>query len=417
METKMKKKRNLLRIWVPVLAAVSFLGLAFMNKGRAAGPATKFEILARDDIESLVSTSGTLAAENTVDVGSQVSGKIIRLFADYNSEVKAGQVVAELDQENLRSQVETRKANYESALASLEQAKSERDLAVKKYERVRSLHQNRLVSSEDAETAESACVAAKVAVRIAEGNVIQARSALDSSRVDLSYAVVRTPISGTVITRSVTVGQTMAASYEAPVLFKIASDLGSMRVECSVDEAEIGRIKEGQTARFTVGAYPGETFEGVVRQVRNSALTTSNVVTYVAVISARNPGRLLKPGMTASVSIVAARAVNILRVPAAALSFKPSSLTPEQELRNAALRPSLKPGVSIIWRLGAEGLIEPVLVKIGLSDKTYCQILSGEVEAGQKIVTGFQTGSAASMSTQDFPPPPPDGMMPPPSSQ
>jgi HlyD family secretion protein len=410
----MKKRKRLIRTLGPVLAAVSLLGLAFLNKGRAAGPAYRYEVLARGDIEALVSTSGTLAAEYTVDVGSQVSGKIVRLFADYNSEVKAGQVVAELDQEILRSQVETREANYQSALASLEQSKSERVLAQKKYERARSLNQDKLVSSEDTETAESAAAAAQSAVRVAEGNAAQALSSLESSRVNLSYAVVRTPISGTVITRSVSVGQTVAASYEAPVLFKIASDLASMRVECSVDEAEIARIKEGQSARFTVGAYPAETFSGVVRQVRNSSTTNSNVVTYTAVIDAQNPGRLLKPGMTASVSIVAAKVVGVLRVQAAALSFKPAALTVGQERRFAELRKSIKPGVSVIWRLDAAGGLEPVLVKTGVTDKTYCQILSGEVEAGQKIVTGLQTGSAAAVSTQDFPPPPPDGMMPPP---
>jgi HlyD family secretion protein len=412
----MKRKKAWIRALIPTIAAAAFLGLAFMNKSRAASPAYHIETLSRGDIESLIATSGTLAAIDTVDVGSQVSGKIVRLYADYNSVVKAGQVVAEIDPEILVSKVALRQANSDSAAAVLEQAKTELETARKKFERVGNLHQSRLVSAEAYETAQSAFAAARAAVRIAEGDATQALSTLQSSRVDLAYSTVRTPISGTVISRVVSVGQTVAASYEPPVLFKIASDLRKMQVLCSIDEAVIGQVKEGQSVRFTVGAFPDESFNGRISQVRNSAATSSNVVTYTAVVEAENPQLILRPGMTAAVQIVAARARNIVRIPSSALNFKPTTLTDEQTNQAARLRRSLKPGWRLVWVMNAGGVLEPRAVTVGIADKTYSEAAAGGLQAGQKIVTGFQTAAdATALSAQDGPPmPPPDGMMPPP---
>jgi HlyD family secretion protein len=318
----MKKKI----IWITVIVVIlagSVLGWALIKKGKDGSVKYRMEAIGRGDIQALVVTSGTLNPIELVDVGSQVSGKIAKLNADYNSNVKAGQIVAELELEPLQMKIQQNEASYKSRVAALEQARVSQEQLKAKYERALSLFQKNLLSIEEKEAAEANYLAAKANFASADASVSQARISLDLSKVDLSYAVIRSPVDGMVITRKVSVGQTLQAGMTVPVLFQVATDLTKMKVECSVDEADIGRVKEGQKAQFSVEAFPNETFTGVVQQVRYAATTTSNVVTYTTVVNVDNPEKKLRPGMTATVSIIAGESKNVLRVPNAALRFTP----------------------------------------------------------------------------------------------
>jgi HlyD family secretion protein len=317
------KKKMILGAAIIVIVGGAILGYSLIKKGKSEEVKYRTETLAKGDIESLVVTSGTINPVDIIEIGSQVSGKIVKLHADFNSMVKAGQIVAELDQEILKSKVEQNQANYQSRLASLEQAKVTLDNAKKKNQRSKDLFARELIPLEEKEAAEAAEIGAKVGLQNAEANVSTAKSQLDSSKVDLSYAIIRSPIDGMVITRSVNVGQTVAASMSAPVLFKVASDLAKMQVQCAVDEADIGRVKEKQKVRFTVDAFQGEVFSGEIRQVRNSPTTAQNVVTYQTIIDAANPDLKLRPGMTATVSIITGEARGVLKVSNSALRFTP----------------------------------------------------------------------------------------------
>ena len=325
----MKKKAIIGLLVVAVLAVILF-GFV-LKKGDADKPKYRTEKIVKGDIEALVTTSGTINPIDLVDVGAQVSGKITKLYADYNSPVKAGQIVAEIDPEISKAKVDQNQANYESSLARLEQAKVTLDNTKKHYDRTLDLFQRNLVSFEDKETAESNYVAAKVGLQTSQATVSQAKSQLDSSKVDLSYTIIRSPIDGTVITRNVNIGQTVASSFTAPVLFKVASDLTKMWVTCAVDEADIGKLKEGQKVRFTVDAFQGENFSGTVEQVRNSATTVQNVVTYETIVSAENPQGKLKPGMTATCQIITGQAKGVIKVPNTAMRFTPN--LPAEELK------------------------------------------------------------------------------------
>ncbi len=318
----MKKKI----IWITVIVVIlagSAIGWALIKKSRDGAVKYRTEAIGKGDIQALVVTSGTLNPIELVDVGSQVSGKIAKLYADYNTTVKAGEIVAELELEPLQMKIQQNEASYKSRVAALEQAKVSMEQLKAKYDRALSLFQKNLLSIEEKEAAEANYLAAKANVTSADASVAQAKIALDLSKVDLSYAVIRSPVDGMVITRKVSVGQTLQAGMTVPVLFQVATDLTKMKVECSVDEADIGRVKEGQKAQFSVEAFPNETFSGVVQQVRYAATTTSNVVTYTTVVNVDNPEKKLRPGMTATVSIIAGEAKNVLRVPNAALRFTP----------------------------------------------------------------------------------------------
>jgi HlyD family secretion protein len=326
----MMKKKALIGLLVVAVLAVILFGFV-LKKSEKDKPKYRTEAVAKGDIEALVTTSGTINPIDLVDVGAQVSGKIVKLYADYNTVVKAGQIVAEIDPALSAAKVDQNQANYESAQARLEQAKVALDNNKKKYDRTLDLFQRNLVSFEEKETAESNYVAAKVGVQTATASVSQAKSQYDSSKVDLSYTIIRSPIDGIVISRVVNLGQTVASSFNAPVLFKVASDLSKMRVTCAVDEADIGKLKEGQKVRFTVDAFQGETFNGEVQQVRNSATTVQNVVTYETIVTAENPQGKLKPGMTATVQIITGQAKGVIKVPNTGMRFTPN--LPAEELK------------------------------------------------------------------------------------
>jgi HlyD family secretion protein len=279
----------------------------------------------RGRIVAQVTATGTLSALVTVQVGSQVSGRIAQLNVDFNSPVKKGQLIAKLDPELFRAALEQARANHVAAQGDLTKAKVQAADALRQLARTRSLAERQLVAQADLDTAQANADAAAAGVEGAAGRVAQANAALQQAQVNLAYTSIISPIDGTVISRSVDVGQTVAASLQAPTLFVIAEDLKKMQVDTSVAEADIGKLRDGMEASFTVDAYPGRRFKGVVRQIRNAAQTVQNVVTYDAVVDVSNPDLALRPGMTANVTFIYAERPDTLRVPNAALRFRPPS--------------------------------------------------------------------------------------------
>src|SRR5512136_479710 len=270
-----------------------------------------------------VTASGLLSAIVTVQVGSQVSGRIAALHADWNSPVKKGQLIAKIDPALYQASVDQARANLAAAQGNLAKAKVQAVDARRQAARQMELAARKLNAQADLDTALANADAADAQVAALEGNVAQTRAALQSAEVNLAYTNIVSPTNGTVISRNVDVGQTVAASLQAPTIFVIAEDLAKMQVDTSVAEADVGRLRPGMAATFTVDAYPSEVFRGVVRQIRNAPQTVQNVVTYDAVIDVENPELKLKPGMTANVTFVYAEKEDVLRVPNAALRFKP----------------------------------------------------------------------------------------------
>jgi HlyD family secretion protein len=411
-------------IAVVVVAAVAWRG----NSG--SKPKTQMETakLERGRIIAKVTASGTLSAIVTVQVGSQVSGRIAELRVDFNSPVKKGQLIAKIDPALFLATVEQARANLAAAQGNLAKAKAQAVDAQRQADRSQSLAEKKLIAQADADTALSNAAALIAGVAAAEGQVAQSRAALNSAEVNLAYTDIRSPTDGVVISRNVDVGQTVAASLSAPTLFVIAEDLAKMQVDTSVAEADVGRLKAGMEATFTVDAYPSESFKGQVRQVRNAPQTVQNVVTYDAVIDVENPDLKLKPGMTANVTFIYAEKADVLKVPNAALRFKPppgmlgdaggsgrTGARPEGQGPGSGSRaetgagqgPGGKPAGRgpetldrrTVWTLKA-GVPSPVKVRTGISDGSFSEVLEGEVEAGAEVIVdavGPPSGFAAAM--------------------
>jgi HlyD family secretion protein len=313
------RRRLLWLLVVPVLLAGGF----FLLRGR--GGATQFTIgtIDRGDIVEVVGATGTLEAVTTVQVGSQVSGTIQSLYADFNSTVKKGQVIARLDPSILQARLGQAEASVLSAQANVDRSRATVEDTRQKYERAKELAATKLIAETDLETAKSNYDGAVASLKASQAAESQAVANLNQSKVDLSHTIIDTPIDGVVISRNVDVGQTVAASFQAPVLFVIANDLARMRVNAAVDEADVGRVREGQEVVFHVDAFPEREFKGTVEQVRLNPTTVSNVVSYNTIVAVDNRDLLLRPGMTATVSIVVRKAENALRLPASALRFRP----------------------------------------------------------------------------------------------
>src|SRR5437867_2439965 len=277
----------------------------------------------RGRIIAKVTATGTLSPLVTVQVGSQVSGRIQALYADFNSTVKKGQVVARIDPQFFDAAVQQAKANLSAAEGNLARAKAQATDSQLQYQRAQALAKQNLVAQADLDTAKATADAAAATVKASEGALEQARAALQQAQINLAYTTIFSPTDGVVISRNVDVGQTVAASLQAPTLFTIAEDLRKMQVDSSVAEADVGKLRPGMDATFFVDAYPSERFTGVVRQIRNAPQTVQNVVTYDAVLDVSNPDLKLKPGMTANITFVTAERGDVLRVPNAALRFRP----------------------------------------------------------------------------------------------
>src|SRR4051812_41285038 len=286
----------------------------------------------RGDVTGRVTATGTLSALVTVQVGSQVSGRIAELHADFGQRVKRGQVIAKLDSRMFAAQAEQGRANTEAAAGDLEKTRAQLEEAERKLKRTQSLADQNLIAHAELDTAMTAAKAARAAVAAATGSRSQAAASYNQARVNLGYTTIVSPINGIVISRNVDVGQTVAASLQAPTLFTIAEDLSKMQVHAAVSEADVGRLEPGMTATFVVDAYPDRKFKGIIRQIRDAPQTLQNVVTYDAVVDVDNQDARLKPGMTANVTFVYAERKGVLRIPSAALSFRP----PEDLLAGAA---------------------------------------------------------------------------------
>ena len=383
-------KRKLLTLVALVAAATITLGAFYARKGDDA-PTFATEAITRGDIVNVVSATGTLQAVTMVQVGSQVSGTVEALSADFNSMVREGQVLARLDQSNFASALEQARAALVNAEAEVERLRVGREAADSALARAQELTARQLLPAADLQTAETASRSAAAQVAGAQAKLVQARAAVDAANVNLAKTVIRSPIDGVVIARNVDVGQTVAASLSAPTLFVIAADLAEMQVNASIDESDLGQIRDDQAVTFRVDAYPTETFRGTVAQVRLNPTTANNVVTYAAIIDAPNPELKLKPGMTATVTIEVARRDDVLRVPTAALRFKPSA----DVLASQGV--TAPPGKSPTVWVATKGQLAPAAVQVGATDATYTEIVSPGLAEGTPVVT--RAATAASTAT------------------
>jgi HlyD family secretion protein len=313
--------------WIWLLAVLVAAAAAFvLLRGRSGTSRYTTASVDRGDIVEVVGATGTLEAVTTVQIGSQVSGTIESLYADFNSVVKKGQVIARLDPSLFEARLGQEKANLLSARANVDRSRASVEDTRQKYERAKELAAQQLVPQTDLETAKANYDGAVAQLKASEAASSQAEASVHQAEVDLSHTIITTPIDGVVISRNVDIGQTVAASFQAPVLFVIANDLAEMRVNASVDEADVGNVKEGQEVSFRVDAFPDRSFDGRVEQVRLNPTTVSNVVTYNAIVAVDNRDLALRPGMTATVSVIVRKAENALRVPAAALRFRPEGM-------------------------------------------------------------------------------------------
>ena len=362
------KKLRISKIWIAVVVIVIVAVAAWAMSGGKKEEDINFkeEKVALKTLQNSVTATGTIEAVTSVTVGTQVSGIVNKLYVDYNSQVKKGQVIAELDKTNLLSELNTAKANLASAQSSL-------NYQAANMERYKTLYKKGLVSADEYENA-------LLTYRQAKEQVASSRENVQRAQTNLGYATITSPIDGTVISKSVEEGQTVAASFNTPELFTIAKDLTNMQVVANVDEADIGNVKEGARVTFTVDAYPDDTFEGTVKQVRLEATTTNNVVTYEVVISAPNADLKLKPGLTANVTIYTQERSGVLAVANKALRFTPTKETVGKDMKIVDCK-----GKNKVWTLNGNTLTAHP-VTIGQSDGINTEITKG-LKQGDKIVT------------------------------
>ena len=414
---------------VVVLGIVAFL--LIRGRGNDAEPKFLTAEVQRGSVSIMVTATGTLEAVTTVQVGSQVSGTILALYVDFNEIVKKGQVVAQLDPTFLEAQVA-------QAQADLDREKASAELSRREYERSLKLFQEQMISDSERDIT-------LTNYELAKAREKSSQAALDRVKTNLDYATIFSPIDGVVISRNVDVGQTVAASLQAPTLFTIAQDLTQMQVKASIDEADIGRIKESQDALFTVDAYPERSFKGSVRQIRLSPQVVQNVVSYDVIITVPNPEMVLKPGMTANVTVLIDQREDVLKVPSAALRFRPASEKKDASSNPAGARAGTetagpmssgggmpahgssalgnpdarhggapgggpvssgplqgmkKKGPTVLWVLDAAGNPQPVPVETGLSDGSFTEILTANLKEGDSVIVGQKGAETANNNGQ-----------------
>lgn len=362
---------------VALLATAWWLQTTPEAKGAPAYTQVKVR---RADITSVVSATGTVNPINTVQVGSQVSGTVQRLHADFNDEVEKDQMIAQIDPAVFRARLAEAEANVQSAEAGVEKAKVGVAEAERELDRQNNLFEKKLVAENVRDAAGFAYESARVEQQVMEAALAQAQAAREREQVNLAYTTIYAPIDGVIISRDVDVGQTVAASLQAPTLFTIAKDLTQMQVEAEVDESFIGQVREGMPVTFNVFAYPARTFEGVVKQVRLHPTVDAGVVKYHSIIHVDNADLALKPGMTATVSIEADKRQQVLQVPPSALRFVPD--LPESEL--AALRKQLKRNQRVLWVLDGEELL-PITVTTGIRGERAVEVVSDLLREGMQV--------------------------------
>ena len=362
----MNKKKTLV---IVAVAAIAALAVWLLSGGKKEEKITfDTAAVAPANIMNSITATGTIEPVTSVTVGTQVSGIVSKLFVDYNSVVKKGQVIAELDNTNLMSQLNTAKTQLATAQSQL-------NYQTANYKRYKTLFEKGLVAADDFDNA-------KLSYTQAKEQVASAKEEVQRAQTNLGYATITSPIDGVVLSKSVEEGQTVAASFSTPELFTIAQDLTNMQVVADVDEADIGDVKEGERVTFTVDAYPDDTFKGEVKQVRQEATTTNNVVTYEVVISAPNADLKLKPGLTANVTIYTAERKGVLSVPSKALRF-----TPQKETVGKMKIVDVANAKNKVWTIEGNSIVAHK-VNIGMTDGTNTQIVGGIAE-GTKVVTGL----------------------------
>ncbi len=407
------KKWIMLAVLLVVIATV----IGFVRKDKQENGKTGFQTIAveRGDLENTVSSTGTLNAIGTVEVGTQVSGTVEKVLVDFNDTVKKGDLVAILDKRVLQASVSDAEANLIKTRAQLELAETE-------LKRVERLYNDDMISDQE-------YVSAKTSAQTARASVMSATTSLDRARTNLNYAEIRSPIDGTIIQRAVEPGQTVAASFSTPTLFIIASDLQKMEIEAMVDESDIGLIKDEQMVRFTVEAYPDNTFEGIVRQIRLQPETVNNVVNYTVIVDAENPEGKLLPGMTATVDFIAERIENALLVPNSALRFKPDEAmmaafrermqermkemkergdSPENgqntDRPGGGMGRNASPDAKTVWTLDENEQPVPVRFEAGATDGKFTEVKrSRRLEAGTKVIISVSKSAESNGSSQSGP--------------
>lgn len=410
----MKGKRVLFLVVAILVLAGTGYGFWRWGKSPKESPYVTMP-LQRGNITQVVSSTGTLQAVVTVQVGSQISGTIDKLFVDFNTKVKAGQVVAQLNQDKFKAAVDQARANLLAGESNLAKVKVSVIDAERTLERSRELRKRDLMAQSELDTAQTASDAALAQLEVNKAQVAQAAAALNQAMVDLNNTVIRSPVDGIVISRNVDVGQTVAASLQAPTLFTIANDLAKMEVHTNVDEADVGNVTEGQEVTFTVDAFPARRFRGRVHQVRNSPNIVQNVVTYDAVVRIDNKELLLKPGMTANVQFLVSRKENILTIPNMAIRFKPPDQKDEAQelLRREQSRAAPTIGAKRTSRVAGggsggtgrggrrlsiyvlrDGRAEPVEVQLGITDGSKTEVREGDLQENDPVIIGLASAGA-----------------------
>jgi HlyD family secretion protein len=338
----------------------------------------KTALVDRGPITAIVTATGTVNPVVSVQVGSQVSGKIAQLFADFNSPVKQGQILAQIDQQPFQARVSQARAALKSAKGNLDKARNMTAQRKRERDRMATLRPQSFVSQADLDVAETNYRDAEAQVEVAQAQVDQAQATLSSAELDLGYTTIYSPVNGIVVSRNVDVGQTVAASFQTPTLFVIAQDLTKMQVDSNVSEADIGGVAEGKPSNFRVDAYPKQFFEGTVTQVRNAPINIQNVVTYDVVITVDNRELKLKPGMTANVTIVTAKKDNPLRVPNGALRFRMPGVPVDRK-------------VTQVWILDQEKQARQTVITSGIADSLFTEITEGTLKEGDRVILGIET--------------------------
>jgi len=382
------KKKILIGIVIVIVLGIGAFVL-FSSKGNEIKFRT--EKVEKGDIQATVTATGTVNAVTTVLVGTQVSGTIKQIYVDFNSPVKQGQLIAQIDPATFEAQVQQARANLLSAKANVEKAEASLLDTKRTMERNRELFSKNLIARSDLDTSETNYDAAKAQVSATKAQVAQAEAALEYAATNLRYTRIQSPVNGIVVSRNVDVGQTVAASFQTPTLFNIAQDLTKMQIDTNVGEADIGKVNVKQDVEFTVDAYPDITFKGRVSQVRNAPITVQNVVTYDVVIYVDNPEFKLKPGMTANVSIIISSKKDVLKIPNAALRFRPS-----ETIKNKVTTQPRGPGVWIV----ENNKPKRVKVETGISDGNYTEVVSGEINEGQEVIVESLTKTKSQSGTQ-----------------
>jgi HlyD family secretion protein len=417
----MNRKRILFIILTILVLAGTGYGFRLWSQGAKESPYISVEVQ-KGNVTQVVTATGSLSAVITVQVGSQVSGAIDKLFADFNSKVKKDQVVAQINQDKFKATVDQARANLLAAQANVTKAKASMEDAQRTLDRNKELKKRDLIAQSEFDTSQAAYDSAAAQYEVNKAQVNQAEAALNQSSVDFNNTVIRSPVDGIVVSRNVDVGQTVAASLQAPVLFLIANDLSKMQVDTNVSEGDVGNVWVGQDVTFAVDAYPSRRFKGTVQQVRNAAIMVQNVVTYDAVVGVDNKELLLKPGMTANVEFLVSRKEDVLKIPNAALRFRPlSERQPPAQVAAAgqAGGPGPEAGGGAGRRGGSpnagqgsrnrEGGVNrqgtvytirdqkaiPVRVRLGISDGSYSEVVAGDLKAGDQIILSMASQTSS----------------------